>query len=235
MISVVNKYHTHEGEYIGRGNPLGNQWSHMDGTQAKFKVATREEAIMFYRAWLPAQVLGKNEAVIRELERLLALAIQGDLELKCYCAPKACHGDVVKEFLEYQLKKIPIFVFGSNLQGSHGAGAAQTARVHHGAVNGVAEGLMGTCYALPTCDRWDNSRRRFPALHLEEVKEHVEKFIAYARTRPELVFKVTRVGCGLAGLTDEYIAPMFKDAPDNCTFDTIWQKYLPSKRFWGTY
>lgn len=225
MITVVNKYHTHEGEYIGRGSPLANKW----------ESSASSEKLSYYRLWLPSQVLGKNEDVIKELERLLVLARQGDLKLKCYCAPKACHGDVIKEFLEFQLRRTPIFVFGSNLQGVHGAGAAQTARIYHGAGFGVAEGLMGTSYALPTCDRWDSSRRRFPALHLDEIKEHVERFMAYAKSRPELVFKVTRVGCDLAGLGDEYIAPMFRDAPDNCTFDTIWQRYLPSKKFWGTF
>jgi len=102
-----------------------------------------------------------------------------------------------------------IFVFGSNRAGIHGAGAAAFAAKHHGAQLGVGEGLTGNSYALPTCDA---SIRPLP---LSDITLHVDRFLAYAKERPQLSFQVTRVGCGLAGYTDEQIAPLFLAAPDN--------------------
>lgn len=103
-ITVVNKYHTSEGEYIGRGTPLGNPFSHMTGTKAQVIVATREEAVGKYKEWLSRKIRAKDPEILAELNRLLVLARRGDLKLKCFCAPKDCHGDVIKEFLEAQLK-----------------------------------------------------------------------------------------------------------------------------------
>lgn len=103
-IEVVNTYHTKEGEYIGRGTPLGNPFSHMKGTKAQHIVSSREEAVAKYRDWLLKQLMEKNGEIINELNRLLMLARQGNLKLRCFCAPKSCHGDVIKEYLEAQLK-----------------------------------------------------------------------------------------------------------------------------------
>lgn len=103
MIKVVNQYKTGVGEYIGRGNPLGNPFTHQQGTLAKTIVATREEAVTRYRTWLIEQIQENNPAVVRELLRLLEIAKHGDLYLRCFCAPKACHGDVIKECLEHFL------------------------------------------------------------------------------------------------------------------------------------
>ncbi len=58
----------------------------------------------------------------------------------------------------------------------------------------------------------------------------------YAKIHPRAQFKVTRIGCGLAGLSDEDIAPMFLLAPNNCYFDTVWLPYLSDRaKFWGTF
>lgn len=122
-----------------------------------------------------------------------------------------------------------IFVFGSNLAGRHGAGAAATARVVHGAEYGVGLGITGNAYALPTKDH------NIQKLNLVDIKNFVEMFLDFARNNPQHEFQVTRVGCGLAGYTDSDIAPMFYDAPSNCLFDEKWHKYLPRKvEFWGT-
>ena len=43
-----------------------------------------------------------------------------------------------------------VFVFGSNPEGRHGAGAAKVAKTKFGAKNGQGEGLQGNAYALPT-------------------------------------------------------------------------------------
>lgn len=105
MITVINVYQQGKrGEYIGRGSPLGNPYSHMPGTRAQFLVDNRDEAVAHYEAWLAVQIRDKNWEVINELNRLLKIAKEGDLELRCYCAPKKCHGDVVKKFLEAQLQ-----------------------------------------------------------------------------------------------------------------------------------
>lgn len=104
MITVINKYQKpNSGEYIGRSSPLGNPYSHISGTKAQFMVHDRDEAVAHFEAWLEVQIRERNWVVINELNRLLKLAKEGDLELRCFCAPKRCHGDVIKEFLEAQL------------------------------------------------------------------------------------------------------------------------------------
>ena len=109
-----------------------------------------------------------------------------------------------------------IFVFGSNLAGRHGKGAALHARQHHGAVYGVGEGMTGSSYALPTKDKYMKTRS------LNSIKRSVDRFIRYANNNPNLQFEVTKVGCGLAGYNEEDISPMFKDAPSNCILPEGW-------------
>ena len=108
------------------------------------------------------------------------------------------------------------FVFGSNRAGVHGGGAARTAFQQYGAKWGHGEGLQGRSYALPTKDD------HIESLSIDEVAGHVARFIAVATAHPELTFAVTRVGCGLAGFTDEQIAPLFRDAPENCALPEGW-------------
>lgn len=103
-----------------------------------------------------------------------------------------------------------VFVFGSNLGGYHGAGAAWEARKNWGAKLRVGEGRTGQSYALPTKDEYIKTRK------LHEVSESVNRFKEYATNHPELTFLVTAVGCGLAGFTPQQIAPMFEGAPSNC-------------------
>jgi hypothetical protein len=103
-----------------------------------------------------------------------------------------------------------IFVFGSNLAGRHGKGAALYARQHHGAVNGQGVGLQGTSYAIPTKDEQLNT------LHLELISRYVEQFKEFARAHPEMMFPVTAIGCGLAGYKPDQIAPLFAGRSANC-------------------
>ena len=114
-----------------------------------------------------------------------------------------------------------IFVFGSNLAGIHGAGAALFARERKGAVRGKGEGLMGESYGLPTCDH------HIRPMTLEDIKPHITKCLEFAKGHPELTFRVTRIGCGLAGLTNEEVAPLFQSAPPNCNFDPQWAPWFP--------
>lgn len=110
-----------------------------------------------------------------------------------------------------ELKPNEIFVFGSNLEGAHGGGAAATAYRHFGAIWGQGAGLQGNSYGIPT-------------MHggVEAIRPYVEEFIAFARSHPELHFLVTRVGCGIAGFRDKEIAPLFAKAAD---LENVW---LPS-------
>ena len=112
-----------------------------------------------------------------------------------------------------------IFVFGSNAKGVHGAGAATTAMWKYGAQYGTGEGRTGEAYAIPT-KQTPYSRRS-----LAQIRLSVMVFLGYAEEHPELEFLVTRIGCGLAGYTDEQMAPMFATAPENCRFDPAWEKY----------
>lgn len=118
----------------------------------------------------------------------------------------------------------PVFVFGSNLAGAHGAGAALHARRHHGAKIGVGVGRTGNAYAIPTKDA------EIKTMALWQIKPHVAAFLEYAKDNPDLRFYVTRIGCGLAGYTDEAIAPMFRGAPDNCDLPGAWRELAESVR-----
>jgi hypothetical protein len=103
-----------------------------------------------------------------------------------------------------------IFVFGSNLAGRHGKGAALFAAKNRGAIYGQGEGLQGQSYGIPTKDA------NIETLPLDAVRGHVMRFLDFARAHPELRFQVTAIGCGLAGYTPDQIAPLFRDAPANC-------------------
>lgn len=96
-----------------------------------------------------------------------------------------------------------VFVFGSNLAGHHAGGAARTALEKFGAVYGQGVGMQGQSYAIPT-------------MHggIDEIKPYVDEFIDLAREWDQTTFYVTRIGCGIAGFTDEEIAPLFDEAFD---------------------
>lgn len=92
-ITIVNKHHGKPGEYIGRGSPLGNPF-------VIGKDGSREQVIAKYRVWLNEQIMRKNPVVMDELNRLGNKAIdEKGLALQCFCYPKPCHGEVIKEKL----------------------------------------------------------------------------------------------------------------------------------------
>lgn len=113
-----------------------------------------------------------------------------------------------------------IFVFGSNLAGRHGKGAALFARQYHGAQYGVGTGRTGNAYAIPTKDV------KLRVLPLSVIAIHVTTFLDHARRTPQLDYEITRIGCGLAGYTDAQIAPLFRAAPSNCHLPPEWANYL---------
>lgn len=96
-----------------------------------------------------------------------------------------------------------IFVFGSNLRGAHGGGAARTAYKRFGAVWGEGVGLHGQSYAIPTMQGG-----------VETIAPYVDEFVEFAKHHTELEFLVTRIGCGIAGFDDSEIAPLFVAAYD---------------------
>lgn len=99
------------------------------------------------------------------------------------------------------LKPNEIFVFGSNLAGMYGGGAARTARLHFGAVLGMGDGAQGQSYAIPTMQGG-----------VDTIVPYVDKFIAYAKRHADQTFLVTPIGCGIAGFTPADIAPLFEGA-----------------------
>lgn len=108
--------------------------------------------------------------------------------------------DFTPEFIT-QLKADEVFVFGSNLAGMHGGGAAYVAFKKFGAIMGCGVGLQGQSYAIPTMQGG-----------VETIKPYVDEFITFAADHPELFFYVTRIGCGIAGFRDKEIAPLFAKA-----------------------
>ena len=100
-----------------------------------------------------------------------------------------------------ELGENEVFVFGSNLAGAHGGGAALLAYRKFGAIWGQGVGLQGQSYGIPT-------------MHggVDAIKPYVDEFIEFAKIRPDLTFLVTRVGCGIAGFTNEEISPLFAKA-----------------------
>lgn len=100
-----------------------------------------------------------------------------------------------------ELRPNEIFVFGSNIQGHHGGGAARVAYQKFGAEWGVGEGLTGHCYALPTMEGGT-----------DYIAQKVQNFLTCAQQHPELTFLVTKVACGIAGFSVHEIGPLFKDA-----------------------
>ena len=117
-----------------------------------------------------------------------------------------------------------IFVFGSNEAGRQGKGAALHAKQHYGAKYGVGVGRTGNAYAIPTKDG------QLRTLPLDRIQQYVRQFLAYAEDNPELIFKVTAIGTGLAGYKHEDIAPMFADAPLNCRLPDEWRRFRSSSR-----
>lgn len=105
------------------------------------------------------------------------------------------------------LEKNEIFVFGSNLAGHHGAGAARLANREFGAVYYVGVGRTGSCYAIPTKDE------KIMPMPIDAIRPYVKQFYKYASAHPELTFLVTKIGCGLAGNSIEDISPLF--VPEN--------------------
>lgn len=171
------------------------------------------------------RVVKKTQAVVSRAElsngpRMLSLS---DLQFVW----KAI--EVVK--LVNNLKPTDVFVFGSNIDGIHGRGAAKDAVDHYGAIRYRGHGMQGNAYAIPTRGRhrYIDGKHIFDDLSLGSIRVYVNTFLDVARSRKALTFYVTAIGCGNAGFTAAQIAPLFQGAPSNCLFDPSWQSFgLPA-------
>jgi len=119
-----------------------------------------------------------------------------------------------------QVHRDYVFVFGSNISGIHGAGAALVAKKVFGAEQFVGVGKTGNSYAIPTKDK------RIKVLPLNTIIKYIEQFKEFTHSQPNLKFWITRVGCGLAGYHDTQIASLFKGCNTNCVFAQEWKPYL---------
>ena len=133
------------------------------------------------------------------------------------------------------LPSMDIFVFGSNLAGRHGRGAALFAVKHHGAIYGCGVGIQGNAYAIPTKD--ENLR----VLPLDIIQLYIDEFIQFAYEHPEMEFNVTKIGCGLAKPKHQTreqrvadIASMFALAMENMLQDNSFANVNLPIEFGGT-
>ena len=110
-----------------------------------------------------------------------------------------------------------VFVFGSNANGAHGAGAARTAYEKFGAVWGEGHGLHGQSYAIDTMSG------------MAVLQDEVRGFLEFSRGNPDLTFLVTKVGCGIAGYTPEEIAPLFTGRPANVVLPDAFRAVLDGR------
>lgn len=175
-------------------------------------------SIAFYALTKKAEVKGGDDAVKAQwfaLDEVPHLAFDHDKMLKN--AIQKLKEDLMKritpEFIR-DLKPNEIFVFGSNLAGAHGGGAARLAYEKFGAIMGKGVGLQGQSYAIPTMQGGPDT-----------ILPYVEEFIRFADQHPELTFLVTKIGCGIAGFRPSEIAPLFAAAIE------VENIYLPQD-FW---
>lgn len=110
-----------------------------------------------------------------------------------------------------------VFVFGSNELGQHYGGGSIFAMKNHGAAFGVGVGFHGNSYAIPTQDV------NFVTLPIDIIREYVNAFFNFAKTNHSMKFNVIRIGCGNAGYTDNDMAHLFNDAPENVRLPQEWK------------
>jgi len=115
------------------------------------------------------------------------------------------------------LKPNEIFVFGSNQLGAHAGGAARLAKEEFGAREGVGEGLTGQSYAFPTLTA------NFEKVSRASLEASRDRLFAAALQHPDKTFLLTKVGCGIAGFTEDEIRPLFTSAPANVVLPEDWQ------------
>lgn len=148
-------------------------------------------------AWMPAPSMGANESMAYEdMDFIREEVMEQERTTPEFLPGKRTTSERITE-----LQPNEIFVFGSNLKGMHGGGAAYIAYRKFGAIMGQGVGLQGQSYGIPTMQGG-----------VDTIRPYVDEFIQFAKEHQELTFLVTRIGCGIAGFTDEEIAPLFEQA-----------------------
>ena len=179
-----------------------NQYIKSSGIYTKEEVeqilANHEEIRRSKKAEVKAKYKGDFEMLRDEREQILFDKEMAEFKKQEYMETKRTTPERIME-----LQPNEIFVFGSNLAGMHGGGAAYIAYRKFGAIMGQGVGLQGQSYAIPTMQGG-----------VETIRPYVDEFIAFAKEHPTLTFLVTRIGCGIAGFTDEEISPLFEKAHD---------------------
>ncbi len=121
------------------------------------------------------------------------------------------------------IKALPedtIFVFGSNMAGTHQGGAAKTALLHFGATKGVGRGWAGQSFAIPTMNE------HLQQMPLSQIQHYIDDFKIYTKNHPKMKYFITSVGCGVAGYKVEEIAPMFKGVSRNVIFPVSFRPFV---------
>ena len=189
---------------------IDNSMSFIDdeaGMHAAWEKERKSKMVMYSRLSMEASAVAPMGAIERKRFRS-----QSNRENRNYRELS----EFQHRFTPYNIKKLAdneIFVFGSNLAGMHAGGAARTAVEKFGAIMGQGVGLQGQSYAIPTMQGGVNT-----------IMPYVMEFIRFADCHPELTFLVTRIGCGIAGFTDEEISPLFDKAHevDNIILPPNW-------------
>lgn len=188
-----------QGIYIGKGSPFSNPFIGNMG----------DCPVNHFRSWIKGQP---------ELLRLVRQKMPGSSLRQ---APFSEHGQIYREIAEghwdHQIPDEPVFVFGSNLAGRHGRGAAADARDQYGAEYGCGEGFTGHAYALPTKDE------RIESLSLEKVLGNIDRFVDFANCNPGVMFRLSAVGTGLASQPDDKVRDhVLKNVPANVLLPGRW-------------
>ena len=113
-----------------------------------------------------------------------------------------------------------IFVFGSNMAGTHQGGAAKIALQHFGAMKGAGRGWSGQSYAIPTMNE------HLQQMPLSQIEHYIEDFKIYTKNHPKNTYFITSIGCGVAGYKVEEIAPMFKGISKNVIFPASFRPFV---------
>lgn len=116
-----------------------------------------------------------------------------------------------------ELKPTERFVFGSNIRGEHAGGAARQAYEQFGAAWGVGEGLTGQCYAFPTLNA---GMQQYDHVEMVSIRA---AFYRCARAHPEMTFLLTKVGCGIASYSEDYMRELFATPPTNVVLPEEWR------------
>lgn len=137
-----------------------------------------------------------------------------------------CYGEFITNLEPHQ-----IFVFGSNTEGKHGAGAAKIAKLKYGAIYGKAIGRQGQSYAIITKDLSKGMRSITPYL----IKGQINDLYNYAKQHPELEFHIAYANIGiknLNGYSHEEMADFFScvEIPENIFFSTSYINLIKGKK-----